>query len=162
MPVLLCFEINFVDLANLLGRYGLECKQVAADQEIPGSWFGETEAGLIGNKVYFKLATPVHSVLHESCHYICMDEVRRQQLHTNAGGDYAEENGVCYLQIIFADYIPGFGRDRAFQDMDEWGYTFRLGSSRAWFEQDAEDAQAWLLMQGVINSNGQPTWNFRQ
>ena len=36
------------------------------------------------------------------------------------------------------------GIDRAFADMDAWGYTFRLGSARAWFERDAEDAAAFL------------------
>ena len=91
----------------------------------------------------------MHSALHESCHYICMDGKRRKQLNTNAGGDYDEENGVCYLQIILADFIPDFGRERAFQDMDEWGYTFRLVSSRAWFMNDADDAEAWLILQGL-------------
>ncbi len=28
--------------------------------------------------------------------------------------------------------------------MDAWGYSFRLGSTRAWFEGDAQDARAWL------------------
>jgi len=28
--------------------------------------------------------------------------------------------------------------------MDAWGYSFRLGSARAWFENDAEDAIGWL------------------
>ena len=28
--------------------------------------------------------------------------------------------------------------------MDAWGYTFRLGSARAWFENDADDAFAHL------------------
>jgi hypothetical protein len=29
-------------------------------------------------------------------------------------------------------------------DMDAWGYSFRLGSTRAWFEADAEDAREFL------------------
>jgi hypothetical protein len=33
---------------------------------------------------------------------------------------------------------------------DEWGYTFRLGSTRAWFENDAEDALAFLLGRGLV------------
>lgn len=162
MNVLLCAEINLADLQNLLGRFGLVMHVVEAGQPIPGSWFGESEAGLIGNEVYVRLDTPVHSALHESCHYICMDHVRRSQLHTNAGGDYAEENGVCYLQILLADYLPGFGRERAFRDMDEWGYTFRLGSSRAWFEHDAEDALAWLLAHRLIDENNKPCWTLRK
>jgi hypothetical protein len=162
MTVLLCADIHLADLENLLGRFGLATKMVENNQPIPGSWFGESEAGIIGQNVYLRSDTPVHSVLHESCHYICMDDARRSQLHTNAGGDYNEENGVCYLQLILADFIPGFGRERAFSDMDEWGYTFRLGSSRAWFENDAEDALAWLISYGLIDANQQPCWMLRK
>ena len=38
--------------------------------------------------------------------------------------------------------------------MDDWGYSFRLGSTRAWFEQDAGDARLWLLAQGVLDGAG--------
>ncbi len=27
------------------------------------------------------------------------------------------------------------------RDMDEWGYSFRLGSAANWFAEDAEDAR---------------------
>jgi hypothetical protein len=54
------------------------------------------------------------------------------------------------------------GRERMFSDMDEWGYSFRLGSSRAWFERDAEDAVDWLRQYGLINNDGQPAWKVRQ
>ena len=37
------------------------------------------------------------------------------------------------------------GRERMFSDMDRWGYSFRLGSARAWFNEDAEDAISFLL-----------------
>lgn len=161
MSVLQCADINLADLECLLGRFGLVVHLVEKDQPIPGSWFGDSEAGLIDNRLYVRNDTPVHSALHESCHYICMDSTRRGQLHTNAGGDYAEENGVCYLQILLADFIPGFGRDRAFSDMDAWGYTFRLGSSRAWFEEDAEDTVAWLLEHGLIDAEQKPCWILR-
>ena len=36
-------------------------------------------------------------------------------------------------------------------DMDAWGYTFRLGSTRAWFEQDADDARQWLAERGLLD-----------
>jgi len=39
---------------------------------------------------------------------------------------------------------------RVMADMDAWGYTFRLGSARAWFEHDAEDARAWLVARGLL------------
>ena len=80
-----------------------------------------------------------------------MSPERRAGLDRDAGGDDAEECAVCYLQILLADELPQFGRERMFEDMDAWGYTFRLGSARAWFEQDAADARAWLRGQGVVD-----------
>jgi hypothetical protein len=41
------------------------------------------------------------------------------------------------------------GRERLMADMDARGYTCRLGSTRAWFEQDAEDALAFLAERGL-------------
>lgn len=145
----------------LLGRYGLALCMVPADAAIPGSWFGEREAGLRGPVLYARPDTPLHSVLHEACHFVCMPAERRAALDTNAGGDYDEENGVCYLQVLLADQLPGFGRERMFSDMDAWGYTFRLGSARAWFQEDAEDARAWLLERGLIDGAERPTWALR-
>lgn len=134
---------------NLLAGYGLEIVEVAAGEAIPGSYWGDDEAGLIADRLYVRPDTPLHSVLHEACHYICMDAERRARLHTDAGGDHGEENAVCYLQIVFADRIPGFGSHRCMRDMDAWGYTFRLGSARAWFEGDAEDAVEELRRRGI-------------
>lgn len=87
-----------------------------------------------------------------------MDNNRRNALDTNAGGDYAEEDGVCYLQILLSDLIPKLKQQRMFSDMDEWSYSFRLGSSQAWFEKDAEDAQQWLIKNTVITTDNIPTW----
>ena len=149
-------------IERLLSRYGLDLEQVAAGKAIPGSYWGDEEAGLLGNRLLLRPDTPVHSVLHETCHYVCMDPARRNGLDTDAGGDYDEENGVCYLQILLADEIPGFGRERMMCDMDRWGYTFRLGSARAWFEQDAADALAWLRRHGLAGRDGLPTFALRQ
>ena len=74
-----------------------------------------------------------------------MTDDRREQLHTDAKGTATEENAVCYLQILLSDRIPGMGRERMFIDMDSWGYSFRLGSTKAWFDDDAEDAISFLL-----------------
>jgi hypothetical protein len=90
-----------------------------------------------------------------------MDPARRGTLDTDAGGDYDEENAVCYLQILLADAVPGLGRARMLADMDAWGYTFRLGSARAWFEQDAADARAWLRDRALIDGDGRPTGALR-
>ena len=147
---------------HLLARFGLRVTPSADGEDIPGSYWGDEEAGLLGNTVRVRSDTPLHSLLHEACHYICMDQQRRDGLDTDAGGGYDEENGVCYLQILLADEIPGFGSRRMMQDMDRWGYTFRLGSARAWFEQDAEDARTWLQNHNLINEAGQPTYTLRQ
>jgi hypothetical protein len=90
-----------------------------------------------------------------------MDSQRRAQLHTNAGGDYAEEDAVCYLQTLLAEKVEGFGRLRSFKDMDNWGYTFRLGSASVWFEKDAQEAQLWLLKYGLIDNDSNPTQQLR-
>lgn len=160
-PVLCRADPEAEGLAALLARYGLELIETPPGQAIPGSYWGESEAGLLGAQVHARPDTPVHSILHEACHYVCMDGERRAALDTNAGGDYAEENGVCYLQILLAGELPGFGRARMMADMDAWGYTFRLGSARAWFENDAEDARAWLLEHELIDRAERPTWRLR-
>jgi hypothetical protein len=162
MTVLTCGDLDSTRIEKVLHRFGLAVARVPSGEPIPGSYWGESEAGLTQNRLYVRGDTPVHSALHEACHWICMDERRRRTLDTDAGGDVAEENAVCYLQVLLADEIPGFGRDRSFQDMDAWGYSFRLGSARAWFERDAEDARTWLLGQGLIDDNARPTWRVRE
>lgn len=152
----------FIDYSvDLLARYGLSLAVVEDDEPIPGSFWGDQEAGLIGLTVYVRADTPVHSLLHEACHCICMDAGRRAKLHTDAGGGYAEEDAVCFLQILLADYLPGVGRRQLMQDMDAWGYSFRLGSTQAWFERDAEDARDWLQRHGLIDEQFAPTWQLR-
>ena len=140
--VLTLAETGTAAARALLARLGLELVVLPEGSTIPGSYWGECEAGLIGNRVHVRLDTPVHSLLHETCHVVCMPASRRVQLHTDASDSIDEEDATCYLQILLADAIPGFGRMRALSDMDAWGYNFRLGSARAWFERDAENAHA--------------------
>jgi len=134
----------------LLARYGLVLEFVADDEPIPGSYWGDTEAGVIGHRVYARCDTPVHSLLHEACHLIVAPRERRATIHTDASDSQAEEDATCYLQIVLGDALPGVGRARIADDMDRWSYTFRLGSARAWFERDAEDARAWLVERGLL------------
>jgi hypothetical protein len=148
-------------VATLLKRYGLEPTGVVTGEVIPGSYWGEREAGLLGRNVYFRDDTPIHSVLHEAAHCICMSPDRRAGLDKDAGGDYDEENAVCYLQILLADHLPGVGRLRMWQDMDAWGYSFRLGSTQAWFEHDADDARQWLARERLIDEATHVTWSLR-
>jgi hypothetical protein len=159
--VLLINAIDRLSLEVLLDRYGLSLQLVAPEEIIPGSYWGEREAGLIGARIFARLDTPVHSVLHESAHFICMTPERRAGLDTDAGGDHAEESAVCYLQIILAQSLPNIGSARMCSDMDEWGYTFRLGSASQWFEQDAEDALEWLIRHGILDAMRRPTFACR-
>ena len=152
-------DVGIDALHRLLDGRGIEVITVGSGDEIPGTYWGSPEAGLIGKRLHLRPDTPVHSALHEAAHFLCMDAERRINLDKDAGGDFAEENAVCYLQILLADGIPGMGRDRMLADMDTWGYTFRLGSARCWFEGDAADACEWLAGRGLIRrpSGGSPT-----
>jgi hypothetical protein len=154
-------DLGLEPLAGLLSVYGLRCELVAEGAEIPGSYWGDSEAGVIANRLIVRADTPVHSALHEACHFICMSPERRDSLHTDAGGGYAEENGVCYLQILLADELAAVGRDRLMQDMDTWGYSFRLGSAAAWFADDAQDAASWLEAHGLVSASGEPEYRLR-
>ncbi|GIX38579.1 MAG: hypothetical protein KatS3mg128_1070 [Silanimonas sp.] len=144
MSVRLLSDIGWEAPRRLLARFGLELVEVAAGEPIPGSYWGESEAGIIGHRVYARADTPVHSLLHEAGHLMVMPPERRATVHTDASDTQRDEDAVCYLQLLLADELPGFGREKAFADMDAWGYNFRLGSARAWFERDAEDAAAYL------------------
>jgi len=150
-----------IHLSTLLQKYGLNLVCKASTNDIPGSYWGDSEAGLIANTIYVRNDTPIHSLLHESCHYICMDANRRDVVDTNAAGDYDEENGVCYLQILLANDIPEVGSDRMMEDMDTWGYTFRLGSAKAWFNEDAEDALYWLQKHKILDQQGKVNYTLR-
>lgn len=154
-------NIEAAQLSQLLRSYDLSVECVDSGTTIPGSFWGDEEAGLIGNVLFVRPDTPIHSALHEACHYICMSHERRKNLDTNAGGDYDEENGVCYLQILLSDYLATLNKSRMMADMDSWGYSFRLGSTQKWFEQDAEDAHNWLIKNDIIDEGGCPTWRLR-
>ncbi len=159
--VLRLADVAAEKLASMLAGFGLQLTIAAAKTAVPGSYWGESEAGLINNRLYARSDTPVHSILHESCHYICMTNERRENLHTNAGGDYDEENAVCYLQILLAEQIEGMGRQRMLSDMDAWGYSFRLGSARQWFERDAQEPRDQLIQWGLIATDGSPRGKIR-
>ena len=161
IDVLRLADVDKAAVATLLSRFDLRLQSCAAEQPIPSSYWGEPEAGISADCLYARSDTPLHSILHEASHYICMDDERRQRLDRDAGSDDGEENAVCYLQILLADEIDGFGRERMLIDMDCWGYSFRLGSSRAWFEQDAAEASDWLQQNDLIDPRMQPTFRLR-
>jgi hypothetical protein len=147
-------EIDFLAAETLLERLGLRLVMLPPGCPIPGSFWGEPEAGVIGPFVYARPDTPVHSLLHEASHLLVAPASRRARIHTDASDCLLEEDATCYLQILLADALPGVGRERMLADMDAWGYRFRLGSARAWFEHDAEDARAHLLRWALIDAEG--------
>ncbi|MBN8728643.1 MAG: hypothetical protein J0H15_13205 [Xanthomonadales bacterium] len=148
--VLAIGDVDPVAIRTLLSRHGLVLHEVPDAAGIPGSYWGEPEAGVIADGVYARADTPVHSLLHEACHLIVAPAERRALIHTDASDSQEEEDAACYLQILLADALPGVGRERLMADMDAWGYSFRLGSTRAWFERDAEDARTWLAARGLL------------
>jgi len=148
-------------LERLLAKYGLALHLRRGDQPITGSFWGDEEAGIVGHDVYVRGDTPVHSLLHETCHTICMTKERRDRLDRDAGGDDLEESAVCYLQVVLADEIEGVGRERLMRDMDAWGYSFRLGRTEVWFEDDAEDARRWLIDAALLTEKGVPVFRLR-
>lgn len=145
--VLRLCDIGFEAPRRLLLQLGLDLRAVEQDHPIPGSYWGDCEAGLVGSTVYARADTPVHSLLHEASHLLVMPAERREHVHTDATDSVLEEDAACCLQILLAGQLPGVGSERLMADMDAWGYSFRLGSARAWFEQDAEDAQQFLQLQ---------------
>jgi hypothetical protein len=154
--VMPCAALLDGTLEQFVAAHGMSLQRVGAGETIPGSYWGESEAGLQGDTLFVRADTPVHSALHELCHWLCMDPQRRAALHTDAGGEDIEESGVCYLQGLLADTLPGYSSYQLFADMDAWGYHFRLGGAQAWFERDAEDARAWLIARGLIDGAGRP------
>lgn len=159
--MLLVSDVPCATLNALLYRYGFELVLQEDGSAIRGSYWGDSEAGIVGRTVYVRADTPIHSLLHETCHLICMTEDRRSGLNRDAGGDDLEESAVCYLQIVLADRIEAVGRDRLMLDMDAWGYSFRLGNSRDWFESDAEDAKRFLVNHGILNASGDVSYCLR-
>jgi hypothetical protein len=159
--VLTLSGIDRPGVVRLLLGYGLELRVLPAAEPIAASYWGEREAGLRGNTLFARHDTPLHSILHEAAHYICMSPERRVQLDRDAGGDAAEESAVCYLQLLLADALGRIGHERLCADMDAWGYSFRLGAAQAWFECDAEDSRAWLQQHGIIDPHSRLTGSLR-
>ena len=160
--MLRCNALDAIALAQWVAARGMQLHWVAADTTIPGSYWGDEEAGLIGDRLHVRPDTPVHSLLHELAHWLCMDAERRAKVDTDACGSDTEEHAVCYLQALLAPTVPGYSRARLFADMDAWGYHFIQGSAAAWFDTDSDDALAYLRTHGLVDAAGAYTGGRRQ
>jgi len=154
-------QLPLAGVQAMLRRWGLDLALVAAGDVIPASYWGDEEAGCIGRQLHARADTPVHSILHTAAHMICMDEGRRAVLFRDCGSDDIEESAVCYLQCLLAGELDGYSLDRLFADMDAWGYTFVAGSTRSWFETDAESDRQWLRRHGVLGVDDRPSYQLR-
>ena len=112
---------------------------------------------MIGARVYARLDTPVHSVLHESAHFICMTPERRAGLTPMRAATMGKRTPCATCRSCWPDRLPNVGQDRICRDMDDWGYSFRLGSAAKWFAEDAEDTRRWLIGHGLIDGEGRIT-----
>lgn len=155
-------NISIDSLTSLLWKYRLSLEEVGPKQDIPHSYWGAPEAGRCKATMYVRADTPIHSVLHEAAHYICMPPQQRKVTYVDAEGSLLEENASCYLQIILADFIQGMNRHILMHDMDTWGYSFRLGSTARWFFVDSSDAYEWLVAKNILASSSLPSWQLRQ
>ncbi|MEL6302223.1 MAG: hypothetical protein AAFV47_09110 [Pseudomonadota bacterium] len=115
-----------------------------ADASLPGSYWGDSEAGITDRCIHVRADTPLHSLLHEACHVVCASVANRNGFVGDAKGDDDEESAVCFMQIQLAEALPGVGARRICQDMDAWGYSFREGSAFAFLHGDGAGAAAWL------------------
>lgn len=90
-----------------------------------------------------------------------MTPERRTVLYTDAQGTDDEESAVCYLQLCLAEALPGVTQARLMGDMDSWGYSFRLGSTRRWFKDDSQDARQSLLAWRLIDDENRFLFSVR-
>ncbi len=154
-------NIQISALRPLFDRYRLNLEKVGISNDIPYSFWGAPEAGRYQSTLYVRDDTPVHSLLHEACHFICMPPEQRTIDSHDAGGSALIENACCFPQLVLSDHIPGFNKAIHLHDMNTWGYNFRLGSAACWFYADSDDASQWLIAHTIIDNQFQPTWQLR-
>jgi len=160
--VLRAKDLSAEAIGALAGRYSIALIWLNRAAAIGDSYWGEPEAGISSLGITLRSDTPVHSVLHELCHMVCMTAQRRGAFERDAGGTEPEECGVCYLQVLLAEQLPGYSAARCLADMDVWGYSFREGSAAAWFDGDGREARAWLLAHDLIDADSHPTYHLRK
>ena len=141
---------------SLLAGFGLRLVLLPAGADIPGTYWGAPEAGLSGDQLFVRPDTPVHSVLHEAAHFLCMPPSAAPACTGTRAATWPRRtpSATCRSCWERSSGAAGWSRERLFADMDAWGYSFRLGSTRRWFEEDADEALAWLRDRGLVHVTG--------
>ena len=93
-------DVAGCDVVALLARYGLRFERVADGAPIPGSFWGESEAGLISSTVFARDDTPLHSLLHEACHLIVIPPEMSWRGDRKASGLVFDENVKCCMPLL--------------------------------------------------------------
>ena len=110
---------------------------------------------MIGATVYARADTPVHSLLHEAGHLIVLPPERRAaRAYRRHRFGRRRRRGLRAAGRCSATRCRASAATRVLADMDAWGYTFRLGSARAYVEHDAADAWRWLREHGLVDAGG--------
>ena len=68
---------------------------------------------------------------------------------------------MIWILILLAESLVGLNHITLMQDMDDWGYSFRLGSTNEWFRNDASDSRKWLQKENILDERGNITWVLR-
>lgn len=65
-------------------------------------------------------------------------------------------------KVLLVCDVQGVGCARLMLDMDAWGYSFRLGNTLEWLQNDAADAKKFLINHALLQEAGSPTFRLRQ
>src|SRR5688500_9454642 len=109
--VVVLADLDRREVVALIASYGARLVEVASHEASSGTYWVASEAAYIADAVYARAATPTHSLLLVPCHYVCLDDARRIALATDAGVTDDEESSVCYLQVLLAHTLTGFGAE---------------------------------------------------
>src|SRR5262245_26365183 len=63
-------DVDRSQIVSLLARFGLRLAETREGEPIPGSYWGDSEAGLVLDRIHARRDTPIHSILHEASHYV--------------------------------------------------------------------------------------------
>ncbi len=142
--------------------YGARLERVPAGAAIPGSYWGDTEAGLdrqhrVRARRHARAFVPARALsLHlHGRRAPCRARDRRRRHATTRSAASA----TC--RCCSPSGSTASAQRAACATWTRGATRFREGSARAWFDGDGAHARAWLLDHGLVDSAGQPTLRLR-